>query len=423
MVCEGGWPVRRASSGTQDPVSLRGRLLAITGPDLAEEARQASCLACDAGELIAFYEAPVVPAQTCVLLDHESEAIAYPSGSLLLAFCERCGFIQNVRFDPEIVDYSMPTEESQAFSNRFNVFASALADDLVARLGLEGRSLLELGCGKGDFLRLMVDRGMKPALGIDPGFLPNRDEFGPDVEFRRDWFGPSDTHLTADLVISRHLMEHVPNVKEFFGWIAESASRTKGSMVFTEVPDTARVLREGAFWDVYHEHCSYFTLGSLARSLRQVGMSVTRLEYGFDGQYLLAESSLWESDAVPSREDTPEEIGKLVESFAVEAEAGVDRWRDRIRSVAASGEKVAIWGGGSKAVAFLSSLGVSDVDVVDINPHKQGTWLPGTRVQIREPGDLEEIQPTLVIPMNPVYVDEIRRDLDVMGLSPKLIPV
>lgn len=402
-------------------MTRRERLAAITGATLAEEARQSRCEACGAGDLIAFYESSAVPAQTCVLLDSEAESVAYPSGSLLLAFCERCGFIQNVRFDPELVDYSKPTEESQAFSPRFNEFARGLADDLVTRLGLEGKSVLELGCGKGDFLRLLVERGMGPALGIDPGFLPNRDDFGSDVEFRREWYGASDTDLTADLVISRHLMEHVPNVGEFFGWIRESAHNTSGSVVFTEVPDTARVLREGAFWDVYHEHCSYFTLGSLARTIRRAGMSVTRLDFGFDGQYLLAESVLAENGGVVlPQEESADDVGKLVESFAAEADAAIGRWRKTIESVLSSGQSVAVWGGGSKAVAFLSSIGIADVTVVDINPHKQGKWLPGIPVEVGDPAVLTRANPGLVIAMNPIYVDEIRGDLTAMGLTPRL---
>lgn len=371
--------------------------------------------------MIAFYEVPAVPAQTCVLLDTEDEASSYPLSSILLAYCERCGFIQNVRFDIDAIDYSRPTEESQAFSPRFNEFAAALADDLVARLDLAGRSVLEVGCGKGDFLRLLAQRGIGPALGIDPGFLPERDEDSGGVEFRKEFYGPADTHLTADLVATRHLMEHVPNVQEFLGWLRESASHTDGAVLFTEVPDTARVLREGAFWDVYHEHCSYFTMGSLARAIRSVGMTVTRLEYGFDGQYLLAESMLEAGAAGDfSDEESVEDVGKLVESFAAEAEAAVKYWRQTIGAHLDSGDSVALWGGGSKTSGFLSSLGVGSVTVVDINPHKQGKWLPGTRVEVSEPQVLQDLRPSLVIPMNPIYTAEIRRDLDAMGLSPTI---
>lgn len=393
----------------------------LVGPSALEEAAAQVCRACGADGLRAFYEVEGVPAQTCVLLDTQADAERFPMGEILLAFCATCGFIQNVRFVPEFVDYSKPTEESQAFSPRFTEFATGLADSLVDRNDLVGKSVLEVGCGKGDFLELLAERDISSALGIDPGYLPNRDQRdGRDVEYRRERYGADDTHLTGDLVLTRHLMEHVPNVGEFFGWLAESAANTEGSVVFTEVPDTARVLAEGAFWDVYYEHCSYFTIGSLARAIRAAGMTVTRLWYGFDDQYLLAESIPKSGGVSLDIEDTPEEVAELVAHFGEEATASVRRWKSTIEEVQANRGSVAVWGGGSKAVAFLTSVGASDVSVVDINPHKQGKWLPGAAVEVQPPETLKETQPDLVIPMNPIYVAEITRDLDEMGLSPRI---
>lgn len=393
------------------------------GEVLAESAAEAadqSCEACGAGGLVAFYEIGGVPAQTCVLLDGPAEAEAYPTGDILLAYCTACGFIQNVRFDLDLVDYSKPTEESQAFSPRFTEFATELADELFDRHGMAGKSVLEIGCGKGDFLQLLVERGIGSGLGIDPGYLPNRD-LSPALEFRREWYGRDDTDLTGDLLMTRHLMEHVPNVGEFFGWLTESARHTPDSVMFTEVPDTTRVLAEGAFWDVYHEHCSYFTLGSLARAIRGAGMSVTDLRYGFDDQYLLATSVVGgDDDDVLDVEDTPEQVARLAEQFAEHATATIARWQSAIRGVQAGGGSVAVWGGGSKAAAFLTSVGAEDVTVVDINPHKQGRWLPGSAVEVQAPVVLVESRPDLVIPMNPIYVDEITADLESMGLSPRV---
>ncbi|MCH8129246.1 MAG: SAM-dependent methyltransferase, partial [Acidobacteria bacterium] len=75
-----------------------------------------TCRACGGGDLEVFYEVASIPSQTCVLLDTAEEAAAYPTGSIVLGFCRDCGFIQNTVFDPQDIDYSQPTEESQAFS-------------------------------------------------------------------------------------------------------------------------------------------------------------------------------------------------------------------------------------------------------------------------------------------------------------------
>ena len=380
-----------------------------------------SCRACGKSDLTIFYEARGLPSQTCLLFDDRSGAESHPTGDVELAFCGTCGFIQNVAFEASLVDYSQPTEESQAFSGRFQDFASNLAESLVHRHNLIGRSVLEVGCGKGDFLFLLADLGIGKGLGIDPGFLPNRDEAdAASLSFIKDFYDGSMTDLTGDLVLSRHLMEHVPNVKEFLGWLSTSTRNTPDATLFTEVPDVLRVLREGAFWDVYYEHCSYFTLGSLGRTLEKTGLSVTDLRMGFENQYLLAEAAV-EPSRVTAIPDDIEEIAKAVDFFAGTAKEQVAHWRDRIGAVQEKGDAVAVWGGGSKAVAFLSTLGLPPPTVVDINPHKQGKWLPGTAVEVSQPEALAKLEPRLVVAMNPIYLQEIARDLRAMGLAPELV--
>ena len=78
-----------------------------------------------------------------------------------------------------------------------------------------------------------------------------------------------------------------------------------------------------------------------------------------------------------------------------------------------------IWGAGSKGVGFLSTLGISDeiACAVDVNPAKHGMFMPGTGHEIVGPERLREVRPGLVVVMNPVYADEIRHDLEQLGVS------
>lgn len=403
-------------------MSLRDRLLARTGGDLADEALEASCQACETPGMLAFYEAVAVPTQSCVLLDSPEEATAYPTGEILLAFCERCGFIQNTRFDLSLVNYSQPTEESQAFSPTFTEFASWLVEELVHRYQLVGRTILEIGCGKGDFLVMLAEAGIARGLGIDPGYLPDRlVSPSKSVEFRREWYGPGHTGLTADLIITRHLMEHIPNVAEFLSWLRDSAGHTPGASVFTEVPDVERVLVEGAFWDVYYEHCSYFSLGSLARSLRRAGMGVHWLQRGFNDQYLLAGARIGDRARVLENEDTPAELAKQVEGFVDSVTDQRLRWRELIEATFSQDGSIVLWGGGSKAVAFLTTVGLRDAVVVDINPAKQGTFLPGSGAPIFDPAELRERDVSLVVVMNPIYLAEIESQLEDMGVDSSVV--
>ena len=84
-----------------------------------------------------------------------------------------------------------------------------------------------------------------------------------------------------------------------------------------------------------------------------------------------------------------------------------------------------MWGAGSKCVAFLKTLNAGDeiACVVDISPYKQGTFVPGTGHEIVAPQVLAEVRPDAIIVMNPVYCEEIARDLAALGVQAELLPV
>jgi hypothetical protein len=199
------------------------------------------------------------------------------------------------------------------------------------------------------------------------------------------------------------------------------------TIVLFELPDVKRVLEEVAFWDVYHEHCSYFSLGSLARLFRRTGFEVLHLELDYDDQYLLIEAC--PSPSLPAQgepfqvEDDLELLRNGVQKYHTEVRALRESWRARLADLRASGGTAVIWGAGSKGVSFLTNLGLSDEIefAVDINPFKTGKFMAGTGHQIVAPEFLREYRPDLVIAMNPIYLDEIRQKLDDLGLKPDLI--
>jgi hypothetical protein len=208
--------------------------------------------------------------------------------------------------------------------------------------------------------------------------------------------------------------------------VRQTAQRQPGTVVFLEVPDVARVLKEMAFWDLYHEHCSYFTLGSLTRLFRGAGLQPTGLSLAFDDQYLLIEAGVSEagSGLLPGEDDLEETI-ELVGYFAGHYREKLEEWRRRLAQYAESGARVAIWGAGSKGVAFLTTLGLTHevACAVDVNPHKQGMYMPGTGHPVVGPDSLEQMPPDVVIVMNPVYLDEIRAALGAVGVAPELVAV
>jgi SAM-dependent methyltransferase len=387
----------------------------------------AACPSCGHAGMVAFYEQDGVPAHSVLILPSREEAIAYPRGTIRLAHCPACGFIANVAVDPGLRSYSGACEETQGFSPRFRAFADRLAGDLVDRHAIRGKTIVEIGCGKAEFLARLCELGDNRGVGIDPAAVPERldAEARGRVRLIRDYFSERYLDLSGDVVVCRHTLEHIPDTGRFMSLVRRSIGQRRDVLVFFELPDVLRVLREGAFWDIYYEHCSYFTPGALARLFRGNGFAVERLELAFDDQYILLEAR---ADGAPEPaplplEEEPGSVASEVQAFQDRLEAVRSEWRERLDRLASERRRVAIWGSGSKAVAFLSTLGGERVveHVVDINPHRHGMYMPGSGRQIVPPERLRDDPPEVVIAMNPIYREEIAADLRELGVAAELL--
>jgi SAM-dependent methyltransferase len=361
-------------------------------------------------------------------LDDQAAARRFPTGQIALAFCRCCGFIGNIRFNPELTRYTNAYEEQQSFSPRFNAFAQELAQSLIDRHDLRKKTVLEIGCGKGDFLTLLCELGSNRGIGIDPTYIPGRhSQTQNHITFIQDFYSQRYSHLKADLVCCRHTLEHIPDTGDFMQTVREAIGDHTDTIVFFELPDMVRVLQEAAFWDIYYEHCSYFSLGSLARLFRRTDFEVRDLAKAYDGQYLLLEAkpSTGNNGTLLKEENDLEELSEAVTQFQENHENNVRSWKRKIETIRDKGLRAAIWGSGSKCVAFLSTLGIKDEIefVVDINPYRHGKYLPSSGKQIVAPAHLREYRPDVVIAMNPIYLEEIRSDLNRMGLESELTAV
>ncbi|MGD8396081.1 MAG: class I SAM-dependent methyltransferase [Candidatus Eiseniibacteriota bacterium] len=388
------------------------------------DGKATSCPSCDGTAIETIYTARSIPVHSCILMGSRDEAVGYPRGDLELAFCDSCGFVFNRVFDRTVHEYSHSYEETQGFSPTFGAFARSLAERLDARFALRGKTVLEIGCGKGEFLAQLCALADCQGIGLDPSYVPGRlpDDLARRVRFIEDFYGPAYAHLEADLVCCRHTLEHIDSTGAFVADLHTALAARPATPVFFEVPDARRVLQEGAFWDIYYEHCSYFSAGSHARLFRRAGFDVLDLELAYAGQYIL-QTAVHANGGAPvppaPLEDDLSAMRAAAAAFPATVRLSIERWHDQIERARRRGRRVVIWGSGSKGVAFLTTLGLGDAveHVVDINPHRHGRFMPGTGQEIIAPERLATLRPELVIVMNPVYVDEISADLERLGVS------
>lgn len=385
-----------------------------------------ACAACGGRELQVFYEAAGVPTNSCILLDTSEAARIYPRGNIRLAFCAGCGFISNVAFDPVLTEYSGRYEETQGFSPTFQSFHRQLAADLVERHALRHKDIIEIGCGKGEFLKLLCDLGENRGLGFDPGYSKLRGEALGAARFDvvQDFFSHRYADRRADFVACKMTLEHIARPHAFLD-AATRTVRRPGGVVFLQVPESMRILKECAYEDIYYEHCSYFTAGSLGRLLERLGFDVVRAETEYGDQYLTVEATP-RGTAGASHAAAPadlDEIAGLVASFPERVSRKLAAWAECLDAWRAAGKRVVIWGSGSKGVSFLTTVPNAADTVeyaVDINPYREGYFMAGTAQEIVAPQALERLRPDVVVVMNRVYVPEISRTLSDLGLSPEI---
>jgi len=376
-----------------------------------------------------FYEIHQIPVHSCLMFDNPRDALNYPRRDLALGLCRKCGFISNIVFDETLRAYSGECEDQQSYSPRFRAFQTELIDRIVDRYDIRNKDVLEIGCGKGDFLIELCQAGGNRGVGIDPACVPARvaDRAGDRVRFIADYYGEAYSHLKCDFVCCRHTLEHIPHVNAFISAVRSALGDRPDTVVFFDLPAMERVLREGAFWDIYYEHCSYFTLGSMARLFRRNRFDVIELARDYDEQYLTLVARPVDCPTAPAfpEEDDLDEIIQMVDRFQKDVRAKIDDWRTRFDELNVQGKRAAIWGSGSKCVSFLSALDVREesVGVVDINPYRHGKFLAGSGKRVLAPESLRALQPDVVFVMNPICCREIQQDLDAMSVDAELVPV
>lgn len=363
----------------------------------------------------------------CNLLWNTREsAINARRAELSLGFCTRCGHVFNTAFDPEAMKYSEIYENSLHFSPVFQDYARGLAVKLIERYGLYEKDVIEIGCGKGDFLLLMSELGGNRAIGFDASYTRDRhDSTGSRVSFIQDMYCEKYSHFKGDMVLSRQVLEHINSPRSLVKMMRSATGSRPGAVVFCEVPNFMHIMKELAVWDIIYEHYSYFTPMSLSHLFKNDGFKIEKLEESYEGQFLCLEAKPSENPGNTAEEDKPglDALMRIVAAFFRRYTEKIAAWKCELERIAVRGQKAVVWGAGSKGVSFLNTLKTAGQisHVVDINPHKQGKYVPGTGQEIVAPESLKDIDPDLIIIMNPIYISEIWETVKRMGLKCRIL--
>lgn len=385
-----------------------------------------ACPACQSGRITPFLDLGQVPVFCNVQWASRDEALQAASGPLALTACLECGHVRNASFDAALAAYAPGYENSQHASSVFRDYAQRLVDRLIARYGIRGKKVVDIGCGRGDLLALLCERGNNRGHGFDPSYAGvATPSAGRPFVIEREYFAPHHAAAIRPALIScRHVLEHIENPVEFLRSLRECLEQAgPDAVLYLEVPSGEQLLSALGLWDYLYEHVSYFTAQSLQAVLHAAGLEVLAVQRDFGGQFLCAEARI--SRTAAARVQPLDRIAETTIRSAANAMLDqLQRWRRWAAAIPAGG-RVTLWGAGSKGVMFLNLLGLGATQkipsVVDQNSDKHGRFVSGTGQEIVAPEALRGSAVDSVVLMNGIYESEVRSRLASLGVAPQLI--
>ncbi len=335
------------------------------------------------------YRAEQLPVFQNRMFRTEAEAKACARGDVVLVQDPCTGMVFNSAFRPELMQYDADYQNEQAVSSVFRAHLDEITQ--IVKRNFCGRSLIEVGCGKAFFLEHLQKLGFD-ITGIDPAYEGDNPRV-VKAPFCRE------IGLRAEALILRHVLEHIPDPIKFLAELREANGGT--GWIFIEVPCLDWISQNRAWYDIFYEHVNYFRLDDFRRMFGRI------LESGhvFGGQYLYVVAEL------ASLRDPSDSQQWKPFAFPDDFTASIHRFAERIR---ARGVPTVVWGGAFKGVIFslfMQRAGASIDCVVDINPAKQGRYLPATGLRVFSPKEMLAQMPrgADIYVMNSNYLDEIRQ--------------
>jgi hypothetical protein len=328
--------------------------------------------------------------------------------------CVRCSHIFNAAFDYADVPYSSKPNLMFNRGAAWSRFIRDLQARIIASLPAEP-VVVEIGHGDASFLAALAELNPR---GRYVGFDPNGAADGTrNISLRAELFDPRRhlAELKPDLLVSRHVLEHLESPLGFLQAVAFAASGAgRPARVYFEVPCADRLQETGRTVDLYYEHNSQFTTRSFTAMLEACGARDAEVGHAYDREVLFAFGTL-------RAEDNCSETAEQSERYRRATIASLAVIRAQLAGLACAPGGVAIWGGTGKSAAFIARYGC-DAErfplVVDSDRAKAGTFVPGTGQEIRFRDWLKENPAATVIVPPQWRAADIVREMRAEGIHP-----
>jgi SAM-dependent methyltransferase len=332
--------------------------------------------------------------------------------------CERCLLVQLEEYEtPDAIfgEYAYFSSFSTSWLEHSRLYAGMA----IERFGLtESSRVVEVGSNDGYLLRCFRDRQI-PVLGIDPAANVARAAIEGGIPTLVEFFGVDTARRLArasqaDLVVGNNVLAHVPDLNDF---VAGLRMVLKPSGVLTmEFPHLLRLVEQRQYDTIYHEHFSYFSFSTARQVFAEHGIELFDVEeLPTHGGSLRIFGRRADAEG-PARTERAEALLEREHAAGLSDLATYEGFQEEVREAKRNlldfliglkreGRSIAAYGAPAKGNTLLNYCGIGSdfLDfTVDVSPHKQNRFLPGTRLPIRAPEALREARPdvVLILPWN-----------------------
>ncbi len=376
------------------------------------------CRFCDTALVHTFVDLGMSPFSNAFIKPEQYRAME-PFYPLHAYVCDCCFLVQLEEFESPQYFFSDYVYFS-SYSDSWLQHAKTYTEQMIHRFGFNAKSqVIEIASNDGYLLRYFKEQGI-PVLGIEPAENVAKVAQAAGIQTLTKFFGVGTAKeiaasgTQADLLLGNNVLAHVPDVNDF---VAGMKLVLKSDGVITvEFPHLLQLLANNQFDTIYHEHFSYLSFTTAEKIFAKHGLTL------FDVEELPTHGGSLRV-YVQHAESRRHAVSAGVESLKKrEIAAGITdlntyrRFSENVRATKRNlldflvrakreGKSVVGYGAPAKGNTLLNYCGIGTdfLDyTVDRSPHKQGLFLPGTRIPVYEPERIRLTRPeyVLILPWN-----------------------
>ena len=342
--------------------------------------------------------------------------------------CEKCFLVQIPEFEtPENIfsKYAYFSSYSKSWLQHVENYVNIISKK--NNLGKDSQ-VIELASNDGYLLQFFKKKGI-PVIGIEPAANVAKVAEDKGIKTVIDFFGEKlaqklvKKNIKADLIIGNNVLAHVPNINDFIKGMT-ILLKSNGT-INMEFPHLLQLIKHNQFDTIYHEHFSYFSLNTVKKIFEFHNLTIFDVEEisthgGSLRIYAKHEknNNFKIKNSVEEILDKEKKFGLLNLSCYLEFSKRIESLKKELieffHSAKQNGKKVVCYGAAAKGNTLLNycKIGSEYIEyIVDNNPHKQGLYLPGSHLLIKEPKEIEKTKPDFVVILPWNIKDEIMSEI------------